>query len=108
MILSQYNDIYNKAIEVFGQPSVTIDEDSGEIKIKTGNICLLLLCSSNEYKVYIHSYDIPKEIKKKEGDLYFKINKECGLNVRLMDRESIISYLYIKKTEHDFLNNNGG
>ncbi len=105
MILSQYNEIIDKAISLFGT-HVSINEEYSMIKIKTGNICVVFLCSSNEYKVYIRTYDIPQDVKEMEGEIYYKIMKECGINVRLMDINSITTFLLIKKMENDFLTNN--
>ena len=102
-ILSQYNDIYDYALELFGKQFVTFV--GGEIKIKTGNICLILLLSANEYKAYIHSFDMPKAIKEID-DVYYKTMKETGMSIRIMDRDTIKQYLLIKRGEHDFLTNN--
>jgi hypothetical protein len=101
-ILSSYNDVFKHAVDLFGKRSV-IFEDSGKIKIKTSNICIVLFLSTNEYKVYIRNFDMTPEM----GDVYL-IDKETGVKPRLTDKEAIFSYLNIKKVEDDFLSRNSG
>jgi hypothetical protein len=99
-ILSNYNSIFDHAVNLFGQSSVKFD-GSSKIKIKTYNICIVLSLSTNEYKVYIRNFDMTPEM----GDAHL-IDKCTSANPRLMDRDAIINYLNIKKVEDDFLSRN--
>ncbi len=100
-ILSQYNSIYDYAVELFGKSSVTFTER--EIKIKAPNMFLILLCSANEYKMYVRTFDVPvNDDKYNYADTYYAIHKEVG-TFRIMDAETMKQYLLIKKAEYDFL-----
>ena len=100
-ILSQYNSIYDYAAELFSKNFVTfIDRD---IKIKTPYLFLVISCSTNEYKMYVRTFDLPvNDDKYNYADTYYAIQKEVG-TFRIMDAETMKQYLSIKKVEYDFL-----